>query len=127
MVLLYRYENGQQAGIVNELLKNMKRSMFLFLGVGLVGCCSSSPVPPLSQQEAGVLCLQLANAKTEALYGHQPFQSGVLPKFQGGQWVWSEKNAYGTADVLGTVELAADGSTNDVSIEVDVNQNILPR
>jgi hypothetical protein len=99
----------------------MKRSIVLLFALTLVGCRSLPPARSLTAAQASALSVQLVNAKAEVLYSHQPFQGGQPAKFEAGRWVWSEKRGFGTADIYAVVDLAADGSTNNVSIEMDVD------
>jgi hypothetical protein len=99
----------------------MQRSIILLFAFTLVGCRSLPPARSLTAAQASALSVPLANAKSEVLYSHQPFQGGQLAKFEAGRWVWSEKRGFGTADICAVVDLAADGSTNSVSIEMDVD------
>ena len=102
-------------------LKYMKRSIVLLFAFTLAGCRNLPPAGSLTSVQATALSVQLANAKAEVLYSHQPFQGGQPAKFEAGHWFWSEKRGFGTADICAVVELAVDGSTNNVSIEMDVD------
>jgi hypothetical protein len=101
----------------------MKRSIVLLFAFTLVGCRSLPPAGSFTSSQASSLSVQLANAKAEVRYGHQPFQGGQPATFEVGHWAWSEKCGFGTADIRAVVDLAADGSTNNVSIEMDVNKD----
>ena len=103
----------------------MKRSIVLLFGFTLAGCRSLPPAGSLTSAQASALSVQLANAKAEVLYSHQPFQDGQPAEFEAGRWVWSEKRGFGTADICAVVELAADGSTNNVSVEMDINKDLI--
>ena len=102
----------------------MKRSIILLFAFTLAGCRSLPPAGSLTPVAASALSVQLANAKAEVLYSHQPFQGGQPAEFEAGHWAWSEKCGFGTGDIRAVVDLAADGSTNNVSIEMDVNLNL---
>jgi hypothetical protein len=110
----------------------MKMPSAIVLGVILVGCESSQPraaashshpLPAalpvrsgsLSSDQATRLAIELANARADATYHCQPFQNRQPARFESGRWVWK---ALAPGDLEATVELAADGSTNNVSLEV---------
>lgn len=93
----------------------MKIPCVIVLGVLLVGCASSQPRAVLSTDQATRLAIQLANAKAEAIYHRQPFHDGHPAKFESGRWVWRE---LALGDFEATVELAADSSTNRVSLNL---------
>ena len=105
---------------------NMKRSIVVLFAFTLVGCRSLPPAGSLTPAQAGALSVRLANAKAEVLYSHQPFQGGLPAEFESGHWFWSEKRGFGSADICAVVDLAADGSTNNVSIEMDINKDTNP-
>jgi hypothetical protein len=106
-------------------LKYMKRPIVLLFALTLTGCRSLPPAGSLTPAQATALSVQLANTKAEVLYSHQPFQDGQPAKFEAGHWVWSEKRGFGTADICAVVDLAEDGSTNNVSIEMDINRDLI--
>jgi hypothetical protein len=110
----------------------MKMPSAIVLGVILVGCESSqprsaasrshpSPSPPrvqsgpLSADQATGLAIELANARADATYHCQPFWNRQPARFEAGRWVW---RALAPGDLEAKVELAADGSTNNVSLEL---------
>jgi hypothetical protein len=80
---------------------------------------------PLTSEQATTLALQLANDQAATLYHSRPFQEGQPAKFTQGHWVWSDACGYGRGDIYATVELAADGSTNLVNLQLLDSQNPL--
>ena len=93
----------------------MKMLSVIVFGIVLVGCASSQPRASLSAEQATRLAIQLANAKAEATYHRQPFHDGRTATFESGHWVWRE---LATGDLEAMVEIAADSSTNSVSLNL---------
>ncbi len=91
----------------------MKTPFVIALGAVLVGCASSPPRASLSAEQATALAIQLANAKAQAAYNRQPFSDGQTATFDSGHWVWRQ---LAPGDLEAKVELAADSSTNAVSL-----------
>ncbi len=91
----------------------MKIPSIIILAALLVGCTSSHPKESLSADQATKLAIQLANAKAGITYHRQPFQDGHPAKFESGRWVWTQ---LAPGDLDATVELAANGSTNQVVV-----------
>jgi hypothetical protein len=98
----------------------MKRLLVAVLGVILVGCASSRPSASLTPEQAKTLALRLANDKASAVCHRQPFHDGQPATFVSGRWVWRE---LAPGDVEATVELARDGSTNNVAINILSDSN----
>ena len=121
-------------------LKCFMRMPFLVICAFLfIGCASSQPKDSLSAQQATRLAIQLANTKAEAAYQRQPFHDGETARFESGGWacvagayqrqlfhddktcresgvwVWEE---LAPGDIEAEVEIAADGSTNRVSLNL---------
>jgi hypothetical protein len=96
----------------------MKTSLILVLAFILVGCVSSRQNASLTAEQASVIATRLANEKASAVYHCQPFQNSELPRSEAGHWIWSEQRGFGNGDIQARVELAADGSTNSVSIQL---------
>jgi len=94
-------------------------SVFAFL---LVGCESSRQNASLTSEQAKTVAIQLANQKADTLYHCRPFQDGQPASFTQGHWIWTDTRGYGRGDIQATVELAANGSTNNVDIELFDNQ-----
>ena len=91
-----------------------------------VGCASNHPATSLSVEQATAIALRLANEKTFTLYHCQPFQDGQPAKFFRGHWSWtSQPQGYGPCDLQAQVALAADGSTNNVDVQLLDNRRIL--
>jgi hypothetical protein len=91
----------------------MKTPFVIALGAVLVGCASSPPKTSLSAEQATTLAIQLANAKAQAMYHRQPFGDGQPAALESGHWVWRQ---LAPGDLEAEVELAADSSTNAVSL-----------
>ena len=91
----------------------MKTSMIVVLGFMLIGCESSRQNASLTADQAKAVAISLANEKAAATYHSQPFHDGQPPSFVAGHWTWRQ---LGTGDIEATVELAADGSTNSVTL-----------
>ncbi len=103
----------------------MKTSLVLVLGVVLVGCESSRQRAPLTAEQATTVALRLANEKASTLYQHQPFVAGQPAQFVRDHWLWVAQQGFGHSDIQARVELAADGSTNNVSLQLFDSQNLL--
>jgi hypothetical protein len=69
--------------------------------------------------------MRLANDEVATLYHSQPFQDGQPARFMGGHWVWTDNRGFGHGDIQVTVELAANGSTNHVDLQLLDSQNPL--
>ena len=69
----------------------------------------------LTADEAKTLAIRLANEKASATWHRQPFHDGQPATFVSDRWVWYQ---LAPGDVEATVELAADGSTNSVAINI---------
>ena len=96
----------------------MKRSCIIISAFLLVGCASSRQIASLTAEQAKSLAIRLANEKAFALYHCQPFRDGQPPHFKAGHWIWTEQQGFGHGDIQATVELAADGSTHDVDVQL---------
>lgn len=103
----------------------MKTSLTLVLAVVLIGCESSRQRASLTAEQATTVAIQLANGKASTLYQHQPFVAGQPAQFVAGHWHWVARQGFGRGDIQATVELAADGSTNSVDLQLFDSQNIL--
>jgi hypothetical protein len=95
----------------------MKISVIAVVPFLLVGCESSRQGASLTPEQAQALAIQLANQKADTLYHCQPFHDGQPARFMQGHWVWSDTRGYGHGDIQAIVELAANGSTNNVDVE----------
>jgi hypothetical protein len=98
----------------------MRTSALIIFAALLAGCASSQPKPgpSLTSTQATALALQLANDKADALYHHRPFQDGRPAQFVTGKWVWSDGCGVALLDYQASVMLSADGSTNNVDVQL---------
>jgi hypothetical protein len=101
----------------------MKTSLVVVLAFILVGCKSSRQSASLTSQQATTTAMRLANDKASVLYQHQPFIAGQPAQFVAGHWLWSARQGFGRGDIEATVELAMDGSTNNVELQLFGSQN----
>lgn len=101
----------------------MRTSCVIILALLLAGCASSPPGAGLTAEEAKALAMQFANEKAFRLYRVQPFRDGQAARFKAGRWVWTDRRGVGHEDMQVTVELAADGSTNRVDLNVFDSMN----
>jgi hypothetical protein len=97
----------------------MKTSRIILFALLLVGCTSTHQTASLTADQAKPVAIHLANEKAAATYHSQPFHDGQPPSFVAGHWTWRQLV---TGDLEATVELAADGSTNSVTINQLVDQ-----
>ena len=103
----------------------MKAFCIIGITILLAGCGSPNSAP-LTVEQAQSAVVQLANSKASTLYHCEPFSSrSQPPRYTQGRWVWSDRQAYGAGDIEATVELAADGSTNNVDLKLLDNRAIL--
>ena len=72
----------------------------------------------LTSEQATTAAIRLANDKAYALYQHQPFADGRPARIVAGHWLWAVRQGYGNGDIQATVELALDGSTNSVDLQL---------
>jgi len=91
----------------------MKTPRIILFALLLVGCTSTHQTALLSADQAKAVAIRLANEKAAATYHSRPFHDGQSPSFVAGRWTWRQ---LGPGDIEATVELAADGSTNNVII-----------
>jgi uncharacterized protein YcfL len=96
----------------------MRTLCVMFLALLLAGCASSPPAAGLTAEEAKALAMQFANEKAFRLYRVQPYRDGQPARFKSGHWIWTDRRGVGQMDMQVTVELAADGSTNRVDLNV---------
>ena len=101
----------------------MKTPHIILFALLLVGCTSTHQTASLTADQAKAVAIRLANEKAAATNHSQSFHDGPPPSFAAGHWTWRQ---LGTGDTEATVELAADGSTNRVTINQLVDQIILP-
>ncbi len=101
----------------------MKTSLILVLASVFVGCESSRQSASLTADQAKTLAMRLANDNVATLYHSRPFVAGQPAQFVAGHWLWVAQQGFGHGDIEATVELAANGSTNSVDIQVLSSQN----
>ena len=102
----------------------MKTSLVVVLAFILIGCKSSRQSASLTTEQATTTAMRLANDKASTLYQHQPFLPGQPAQFVTGHWLWVARQGFGRGDIQATVELAADGSTNSVDLQLFDSRNI---
>jgi hypothetical protein len=103
----------------------MKAWCIIFFTLFLVGCTRTHQSPSLTAEQAKTVALRLANEKAASVYHSQPFRDGQPAQFVAGRWLWVERQGYGHGDIQVTVELAADGSTNSVDLQLLDSRNLL--
>jgi hypothetical protein len=96
----------------------MKTSRIILSALLLVGCTSTHQTTSLTADQAKAVALQLANDKASIIYHCQPFRDGQPARVVAGHWVWTEQRGYGHGDIQATVELAMDGSTHSVDVQL---------
>jgi hypothetical protein len=96
----------------------MRISCVIILTFLLAGCTSPRPSASLTAEQARSLAIQLANDKAFTLYHCQPFRDGEPTHFVAGHWIWTDQQGFGLGDVQASVELAADGSTHNVDVQL---------
>jgi hypothetical protein len=104
----------------------MKTSLIIVLALLLVGCESSRQSASLTRAQATSIAMRLANDKASTLYQHRPFVTGQPAQIVAGHWLWVAQQGFGHGDIQATVELAKDGSTNKVDIQLFDSQNPVP-
>lgn len=78
-----------------------------------------SPVQTsLTATQAQTLATQLANDKADSLFHRRPFHDSRPAEFAEGRWIWTASQGWGLSDFNAKVELAADGSTNSVDVQL---------
>lgn len=102
----------------------MKTSLILVLAFILVSCTRSQQSTSLTAEQATTTAVRLANDKASTLYKQEPFVVGQPAQFVAGRWLWVARQGFGRSDIQATVELAADGSTNSVDVQLFNSQSI---
>ena len=102
----------------------MKIASFVVVMLLLVGCTSTRPSAALTAEQAKTAAMRLANDQAFTLYHCRPFHDGQPARFVAGQWLWVERQGFGHGDIQATVELAADGSTRKIEVQVLDSQNL---
>jgi hypothetical protein len=90
----------------------------IVIPVLMVGCAKSPQTNTLTASQAKSVAMRLANDEASKLYHCQPFQADRAPHFEAGRWVWTAHQGFGRSDVEARVELAVDGSTNSVAVQL---------
>jgi hypothetical protein len=103
----------------------MKTSRVIIFAFLLAGCASQRPVASLSAEQATTVAIQLANDRASKLYQCQPFRKGEPARLIAGQWVWASRQGVGRGDIQAMVDLALDGPTNQIDLQLFYNQNLL--
>ena len=103
----------------------MKAALIAIPGLLLLGCTSSQQGASLTPEQAQTLAIELANHQAYAKFHCQPFQDGHPAHFVAGHWVWSDRAGVGQMDMEVTVELGANGSTNQINLKLLDNMNII--
>ena len=103
----------------------MKTSLIVILAFVLVGCKSLPQSASLTTEQATATALRLANDKASTLYQRQPFADGQPAQIVSGHWLWVARQGFGHGDIQARVELAMDGSTNHVDLQLFHSENIL--
>jgi hypothetical protein len=96
----------------------MKTSIILVLAFMVVSCTRSQKSTALTAEQATITAVRLANEKASTLFHQQPFVAGHPADFVGGRWLWLARQGFGRSDIQATVELAMDGSTNSVDVQL---------
>ena len=81
----------------------------------------------MTAEQAKTVAIRLANDKASTFYHCQPFRDGQSAQFVAGRWLWVEQQGFGHGDIQARVELAADGSTNNVDLQLLDTQTQLPQ
>ncbi|MGA3265828.1 MAG: hypothetical protein ABSE16_03290 [Verrucomicrobiota bacterium] len=101
----------------------MKTSLILVLAFVFVGCESSRQSASLTADQAETLAMRLANDNAATLYHSRPFVAGQPAQIVAGHWLWVVQQGFGLGDIQATVEVAMDGSTNHVDLQIFTSQN----
>jgi hypothetical protein len=97
----------------------MKTSHIIFSALLLVSCTSTHHTGSLTADQAEAVSIQLANEKASTIYHCQPFRDDGQPaRVVAGLWVWTELRGCGQVDLQATIELAMDGSTHSVDVQL---------
>jgi hypothetical protein len=103
----------------------MKTSLIIILAFIFVGCESSRQSASLTPEQATTIAMRLANDKASTLYQCQPFVAGRSAQFVASHWLWVAQQGFGHGDIEARVELAMDGSTSKVDLQLFDSQNIV--
>jgi hypothetical protein len=103
----------------------MKALNIIIFTLVLVGCARPRQSASLTPDQAKTVAMRLASDKALTVYRCSPFRDGEPARFAADHWVWIGHQGYGHGDIQATVELAADGSTNSVVLQLLDSQNLL--
>jgi hypothetical protein len=104
---------------VRQKKKPAMRTTPLILLFGLVAGCALPPARQaavLNLEQAHSMAVTLANREASSQLGIQPFVQSAAPVFQNGQWTWSARRPYGTADLEAKVVFQGDGARPEVRV-----------
>ena len=97
----------------------MRKPCIIGLTSLLVGCSTSTQErTSLNAEQARAAAVRLANNKASMLYHCQPFTDRQPAHFSQGRWIWSDWHGFGQGDIEATVELATNGATNNVALQL---------
>lgn len=95
----------------------MKKVCFATFAVFAICCVHSQPGKVLTADQAKRAAIQLSNDKAFTVFNCRPFHDSQPAHFFAGHWVWTGLAGVASYDVEATVELSADGSTNQVHLK----------
>ena len=122
MTIMFNIEPPERGAARAYLMRTL---LLAILAVVFVGCESSRQSASLTTEQATAMAVQLANDKASTLYQSQPFVSGQPAQLVAGHWLWRARQGAGQGDIEAKVELARDGSTNHVDLQLIDGRNIL--
>jgi hypothetical protein len=96
----------------------MKSSCVIIFTLLLVGCAGTRQSASLTAEQAKTVAMRLANERAFTFYHCKPFRDDQPARLVAGHWVWTDRQGYGHGDIQATVEIAADGSTNNVDLQL---------
>lgn len=96
----------------------MKKSCFIISAFLLIGCVGKHQNTTLTAEQAKMIAMRLANDKAFSIYQCRPFRGSQPARFVSDHWIWIEQQGIGRGDVEATVELAANGSTCKVDLQL---------
>jgi len=96
------------------------KTLSIAISVLLLAGCESSRTnnTRITAEQAASQCVQLANDKADTTFHRRPFENKLPAQFEDGRWVWNGSQGVGTLDYQAKVQLAADGSTNSVDVQL---------
>jgi len=104
----------------------MKKSSIIIFAFLLTGCAATHQSASLTAEDAKAVAIRLANDRASTLYHCQPFRDGQSAQFVAGRWVWVQQQGFGHGDIQATVEIAANGSTSHVDLQLFDSQDAIP-